>query len=95
MPDPRFRGFILINQTALLIAYALSAWVLFRQFNRSGSLSICLLAGGALYTTAIILFQLLSFPGVAAGGQIIGNGPETTTWLWTFWRLGPPTCALA
>ena len=92
---PAIPGFILINQTALLIAYALSAWVLFRQFERSGSLSICLLAGGAFYTTAIILFQLLSFPGVVAGGRIIGNGPETTTWLWTFWHLGPPTCALA
>ena len=92
---PSIPGFILTNQTALLIAYALSAWVLFRQFKRSGSLSICLLAGGALYTTAIILLQLLSFPGVVAGGRVLGSGPDTTTWLWTFWHLGPPTCALA
>ena len=92
---PVVPGFILINQTALLIAYALSAWVLFRQFGRSGSVSICLLAGDALYTTGIIFLQLLSFPGVVAGGRVLGSGPETTTWLWTFWHLGPPSCALA
>ncbi len=50
---------------------------------------------GTLYTAVIVLLQLLSFPGVVASGRVLGAGPETTTWLWTFWHLGPPTCALA
>src|SRR3954471_15606726 len=92
---PVIPGFILINQTSLFVAYALGAWVLFRQFRRSGTMSIGLLAAGTLYTAAIIILQFVSFPGVVAGGRLLGNGPETTTWLWTFWHLGPPACALA
>ncbi len=91
---PAIPSFILINQTALLIAYLLGAWVLFRQFQRDGSMAVNILAAGTLYTAAIILLQMLSFPGVAASGRVLGNGPETTTWLWTFWHLGPPACAI-
>ena len=92
---PAITGFVLINQTALVIAYALSAWVLFAQFRRGRSVPLLLAAGGTLCTAAIVLLQLLSFPGVVAGGRLLGKGPETTTWLWTFWHVGPPLCALA
>lgn len=88
-------GFVAINQTALVIAYSLSAWVLFVQFLRGYSLPLLLVASGTLFTAAIVFLQLLSFPGVASAGRILGSGPETTTWLWTFWHIGPPACALA
>lgn len=93
-PGPTIPSFILINQTALLIAYLLGTWVLFRQFQRDGSVAVNILAAGTLYTAAIIFLQMLSFPGMAASGRVLGNGPETTTWLWTFWHLGPPACAM-
>ena len=92
---PVLPGFILINQTALVAAYGLSAWVLFAQFRRSRSVALLLIAGGTLYTAAIVALQLLSFPGVVADGRLLGAGPQTTTWLWTFWHLGPPLCTLA
>jgi signal transduction histidine kinase/CheY-like chemotaxis protein len=94
-PGPALPGFALINQTALIIAYALSAWVLFAQFRRGRSLPLILIAAGTLYTAAIVTLQLLSFPGLAAGGRVLGPSSETTTWLWTFWHIGPPSCALA
>lgn len=94
-PGPVLPGFVLINQTALVSAYGLSAWVLFAQFRRARSLPLLLIAGGTLYTAAIVMLQLLSFPGVLAEGRVLGAGPETTIWLWTFWHLGPPACALA
>jgi signal transduction histidine kinase/CheY-like chemotaxis protein len=94
-PGPVLPGFVLINQTALVVAYGLGAWVLFAQFRRARSLPLLLIAGGTLYTAAIVLLQLLSFPGVVADGRVLGSGPQTTTWLWTFWHLGPPACALA
>ena len=94
-PGPVFPGFVLIDQTALVAAYALSAWVLFAQFRRDRSLPLLLLGAGTLYTACIVLLQLLSFPGVAAAGRVLGAGPETTTWLWNFWHLGPPACAVA
>jgi hypothetical protein len=73
---PAITGFVLINQTALVIAYALSAWVLFAQFRRGHSVPLLLAAGGTLFTAAIVLLQLLSFPGVVAGGRLLGKGPE-------------------
>jgi len=93
-PGPVLPGFVLMNQTALVSVYGLSAWVLFAQFRRARSLPLLLIAGGTLYTAVIVALQLLSFPGVVAGGRVLGAGPETTTWLWTFWHLGPPACAL-
>ena len=65
---PNLPGFVLINQTALVCAYGLSAWVLFAQFQRARSLALLLIAGGTLYTAAIVVLQLLSFPGVVTGG---------------------------
>ena len=94
-PGPVLPCFILINQTALVAAYGLGAWVLFAQFRRSRSVALLLMAGGTLFTAAIIALQLLSFPGVVANGRVLGAGPQTTTWLWTFWHLGPPLGTLA
>ena len=62
-PGPVLPGFVLINQTALVSAYGLGAWVLFAQFRRVRSLPLLLIAGGTLYTAAIVLLQLLSLRG--------------------------------
>ena len=92
---PAMPGFGMVDQSALVLAYALSAWVLFSQFRRDRSLPLLLVAGGTLYTAAIVLLQMLSMPGVLAAGRLLGRGPETTTWMWTFWHLGPPAGSLA
>ncbi|MFH5923899.1 MASE4 domain-containing protein [Roseomonas xinghualingensis] len=94
-PGPDIPAFVAINQTALISAYGLSTWVLFTQFWWARSLPLLLMAGGTLYSTIILLLQLLSFPGMVAPGRLLGAGPETVTWLWIFWHLGPPVCALA
>ena len=88
-------GFVLINQTAMIVAYGLATWVLFAQFRRGRSVPLLLAAAGMLYTTAIVTLQLASFPGVIANGRLLGAGPATTTWLWTFWHIGPPLVGLA
>ena len=92
---PPFPGFVPLYQTALIIAYGMSSVVLFTQFRRNRSLPLLLIAGGCLYTGAIVLLQLLTFPGLFGPGRLIGTGPETTIWLWTFWHLGPPIYGLA
>ncbi len=88
-------GFMLIHQTALVVTHGLSALVLFAQFRRGGSRPLLLAAAGTLYTAAIVALQLASIPGVIAEGRLLGAGPATTTWLWTFWHLGPPLVGLA
>ena len=91
---PVMPGFGMVDQSALVLAYALSAWVLFAQFRRDRSLPLLVVAGGTLYTAAIVLLQMLSIPGIFAPGRVLGSDAQTTTWLWMFWHLGPPAGSL-
>lgn len=96
-PGPILPGFLLVNQTALLMAYGLGAWVLYAQFWRGQSLSLLLAATASLFTAGMMALQTASFPGVFGPGatRLLGGGPETTTWLWTFWHIGPACLGLA
>jgi signal transduction histidine kinase/CheY-like chemotaxis protein len=87
-------GFVPIYQTTIIIAYALTAYLLYTHFRQSRVVSLLWVGGGALFTAMILFLQLLSFPNMLAPGRLLGSGPETTSWLWTFWHLGPPVFAI-
>ncbi|WP_448192545.1 MASE4 domain-containing protein [Azospirillum sp. sgz301742] len=87
-------AFVPIYQTTVIIAYALTTYLLFSHFRRTRVLSLLWVGAGALYTAVILFLQLLSFPNMLAPGRLLGSGPETTSWLWTFWHIGPPVFAL-
>jgi signal transduction histidine kinase/CheY-like chemotaxis protein len=91
---PAMPGFVACYQAALIVVYALSAYLFFAQFKRTHSCALLVLGIGALYTTLIVALQLLTFPNIFGLGRVLGSSPETTTWLWTFWHLGPPLFAL-
>jgi signal transduction histidine kinase len=88
-------GFTASFQTALILCYVLTARIFFGQFRRTGAIPVLSFAIGALYSAAIVLAQLLSFPGIFAHGRLLGAGPDTTIWLWVFWHIGLPLSALA
>jgi signal transduction histidine kinase len=88
-------GFIPSYQTALILCYVLTARIFFGQFRRTGSIPVLSFAAGALYTAAIVLAQLLSFPNIFSTEPLFGAGPDTSIWLWVFWHIGPPLFALA
>jgi signal transduction histidine kinase/CheY-like chemotaxis protein len=88
-------GFIASHQTALILIYALTARIFFGQFRRTGSIPVLSFAAGAFYSAAIVLAQLLSFPNIFSEDPILGQGTDTTIWLWVFWHIGPPLFALA
>jgi signal transduction histidine kinase len=88
-------GFVASYHTGLVFAYVLTARIFFGQFRRTGALPVLSFAAGALYAAAIVLAELLSFPGIYAKEPIFGSGPDTTIWLWVFWHLGLPLFALA
>jgi signal transduction histidine kinase len=92
---PTLPGFIPVYQTALTSAYAVTAFLLFGQFRRSRALPLLILGAGFAYTAAIVLIQMLTFPNLFAAGRVLGDSADTTTWLWTFWHLGPPVYGLA
>ena len=91
---PPVPGFVAGYQTALIVVYAASTYLLFAQFRRTRSAPLLVLGIGALYTTLIVFAQLLSFPNMTGPSRLLGTGADTTTWLWTFWHIGPPLFAL-
>lgn len=88
-------GFVPTYQSALIVVYALTTYLFFTQYRRTRFTSLLVLGAGSLYTTLIVFVQLLSFPNVLTQGRVLGAGPDTTTWLWTFWHIGPPLFILA
>jgi signal transduction histidine kinase/CheY-like chemotaxis protein len=88
-------GFVASYHTALLLIYVLTARIFFGQFRRTGSIPVLSFAAGALYSAAVVLAQLLSFPNIFSKDPILGQGTDTTIWLWVFWHLGLPLFALA
>ena len=88
-------GFVPAYQTALIVTYGVTTYLFFAQYRRTGSRPLLVLAAGSLFTTLVVFVQLLTFPNVFAPGRLVGSGPDTTTWLWTFWHLGPPLFGLA
>ncbi|KQP33691.1 histidine kinase [Methylobacterium sp. Leaf104] len=87
-------GFVPSYQAALITVYAVTTYLFFAQYRRTRSVPLLVLAAGSLYTTQIVAIQLLSFPGMFGPGRLVGAGPDTTTWLWTLWHIGPPLFAL-
>jgi signal transduction histidine kinase/ActR/RegA family two-component response regulator len=87
-------GFVAIYQTVVIVAYSLTAYLLFNHFRETGFLGLLWVGAGALYTALVLILQLASFPNILAAGRLFGSGPETTSWLWTFWHIGPPLFAI-
>ncbi|MFY9291623.1 MAG: MASE4 domain-containing protein [Methylorubrum rhodinum] len=93
-PMPPMPGFVPVYQSALIVVYGLTTYLFLVQYRRIQSVPLLVLGAGSLYVTLIVFLQLLSFPNVLAPGRLLGDGADTTTWLWTFWHLGPPLFAL-
>gem|GEM_PF-857207 len=93
-PIPPMPSFVPVYQSALIVVYGLTTYLFLTQYRRTRSGSLLVLGTGSLYVTLIVLLQMLSFPNVLAPGRLVGSGPDTTTWLWTFWHVGPPLFAL-
>ena len=86
---PKFQAFFPIYQTAVAGTYLVTAFLMFGQYTATRSRALLDLSAGSLYTAAILVTQMLAFPGAfLEQGQLIG-GPQTLTWLWFFWHLGP------
>lgn len=82
-------AFLPAYQTAVIIAYMITGYLIFAQYRMTRSLALLYLSGGCLYTSAILLAQFLSFPGMFVSQGSLFGGSQTTIWLWCFWHVGP------
>jgi diguanylate cyclase (GGDEF)-like protein len=81
-------GFVPAYQTAVFLFYAMSFLHLAIYVRHTGALGLLHIATGCLFSALILLIQMFSFP-IWGPTQLVGSGPATTSWLWTFWHLGP------
>ena len=80
---------------AALVAIAFITFVmLLGQYQRVHSPGVLVLALGYLYQSLIIIPHMLTFPGVFTPNGLLGAGPQSTPWLFTFWHGGFPLFAI-
>ena len=88
-PWPLIPAFLPAYQTAVIIAYVITGYLIFAQYRMTRSLALLYLSGGCIYTGAILLAQFLSFPGMFVAQETIFGKAQTNIWLWCFWHVGP------
>ncbi|MFI5014278.1 MAG: diguanylate cyclase domain-containing protein [Hyphomicrobiales bacterium] len=94
-PLPPVRAFIPAYEAALVLNDLITAAFLLGQFNAQRTRGLLLLACAYLFTAALAVSHLLSFPGLLATTGLIGAGPQTTAWLYMFWHAGFPILLIA
>ena len=88
-------AFLPIHQSALVIIDLITAVLLFGQFGILRSRALLVLASAYLFSAAMAVAHLLSFPGLFAPGGLLGAGPQTTAWLYFLWHGGFPLLVIA
>ncbi len=91
---PHFAALIPFINATILVTDLITAVLLFAHFSISRSPALLVLAGGYLFTALIVIPHALTFPGAFAPTGLLGAGPQTTGWLYTFWHLGFPLTLL-
>jgi PAS domain S-box-containing protein len=95
MPLPQIWTFIPIYQSALIISDLITALLLFTQFTIDRSRALLVLACGYLFTAAMAVVHLVTFPGLFSPTGLLGAGPQTTAWLYMFWHAVFPLTVTA
>ncbi len=88
-------AFIPMYQSALTINDLITAVLLFGQFIFLRSRAMLVLASGYLFTAAMAVSHMLTFPGLFSPTGLLGAGPQTTAWLYMFWHSGFPLFVMA
>jgi PAS domain S-box-containing protein len=95
MPLPQVPAFIPIYQSALTVCDLITTVLLFTQFTIDRSRALLVLACGYLFTAAVAVVHLLTFPGLFSQTGSLGAGPQTTAWLYMFWHGAFPLTVTA
>jgi signal transduction histidine kinase len=90
VPLPRIDAFIPGVEVAVIITDFITATLLFSLARIYHSRAVLALASGYLFTALIVIPHVLTFPGAFAPTGLLGAGPQSTGWLYTFWHLGFP-----
>jgi signal transduction histidine kinase len=95
MPLAQVPAFIPIYESALVICDLITAVLLFGQFGFLRSRALFVVACGYLFTASVTVLHALTFPGVFSPAGLLGAGPQSTAWMYTFWHGGFPIVVIA
>jgi len=90
VPLAQIPAFLPVYQSALVVCDLVTAILLWGQYSIIRSRALLLLAAGYLFSALMASAHALSFPGLFAGGGLLGAGPQTTAWLYFLWHGGFP-----
>ena len=88
-------AFLPIYESGLLLNDLITAVMLFGHFSILRSKSLLVLAGGYLFTMAVTVPHMLTFPGLFSASGLLGGYSQATAWLYVFWHAGFPLCVSA
>ncbi len=88
-------AFIPIYQSALVVCDLITAVLLFGQFSFLRSRALFVIASGYLFTAFMTVLHTMTFPGLFSPTGLLGAGPQSTAWLYTFWHAGFPLFVIA
>jgi signal transduction histidine kinase len=94
-PLAQVPAFIPIYESALVICDLITAVLLFGQFGFLRSQALLVLASGYLFTAFMTVSHALTFPGLFSPTGLLGAGPQSTAWMYSFWHGGFPLVVIA
>ncbi|THD47289.1 MAG: GGDEF domain-containing protein [Bradyrhizobium sp.] len=89
-PLAQVGAFIPAYEATLALNDVITATILLAQFGVLRMRGLLLLACAYLFTAALAIAHLLSFPGLLSPTGLLGAGNQTTVWLYMFWHTGFP-----
>lgn len=87
-------AFFPVQQSVAIGSCLITAYLLYAHFQAVGAVPLLNLGAGYAYTALVLCMQMLAFQGLFLEGTQAFGGPQTMTWLWLFWHLGPASSVL-
>jgi signal transduction histidine kinase len=88
-------SFVPVVEGIVFLTDFVTGVLLLGQFSTSRSRGLLVLASGYLFTALMVIPHALSFPGAFTPSGLLGGGPQTPPWLYTFWHLGFPIAVMS
>lgn len=90
----RLDAFIPVIQTVMCVADLVTAVLLFAQYSVEPRPAILAVASGYIMSGLFAFLQTLAFPGGYSPTGIIGDGRDSSAWLFVFWHTCFPLAIL-
>jgi PAS domain S-box-containing protein len=90
----RVDAFVPVIQTVMCMADLLTAVLLLAQYSVYPQCALLAVASGFVFSGLFAFVQTLAFPGAYAPAGLIGDGLNSASWLFVFWRTTLPLAVI-